>query len=74
MTVYLPTAVVGNDHNLITLGSAGEIMGWFYPAKDHAQHIHECMPCVYVGPAAGRASVVDMGVGMGAASGICGTN
>src|SRR5690348_4956799 len=25
-------------------------MGWFYPSKDHAQHIYQCMPCVYVGP------------------------
>lgn len=49
MPVYLPTAIIGNASTLITLGSSGEIMGWFYPAKDHAQHIHECLPCVYLG-------------------------
>ena len=52
MTVYLPTAVVGNDHTLLTLGASAEIMGWFYPAKDHAQQIHQCLPCVYAGPPA----------------------
>ncbi|HLV81377.1 MAG TPA: hypothetical protein VKT32_13915 [Chthonomonadaceae bacterium] len=50
MYVYLPTAVVGNDHTLLSLGHSGEIMDWFYPSKDHAQHIYQCMPCVYVGP------------------------
>ncbi|HZT43980.1 MAG TPA: hypothetical protein VFA07_17575 [Chthonomonadaceae bacterium] len=49
MYVYLPTAVVGNDRTLITLGHSGEIMDWFYPSKDHAQHIYQCMPCVYLG-------------------------
>ena len=49
MPVYLPTAVLGNDKTLLTFGSAGEIMGWFYPHKDHAQNIYQCMPCVYVG-------------------------
>lgn len=49
MPVYLPTAVIGNDRTLVTLGHSGEIMGWFYPSKDHAQNIHQCMPCVYAG-------------------------
>lgn len=49
MPVYLPTAVVGNKQTLLTLGLAGEIMGWFYPSKDHAQNIYQCMPCVYLG-------------------------
>ena len=51
MPVYLPTAVLGNARTLVTLGSSGEIMGWFYPHKDHAQQIHECLPCVYLGEA-----------------------
>jgi GH15 family glucan-1,4-alpha-glucosidase len=42
--------VVGNDHSLITLGHSGEIMAWFYPARDHAQHITQCLPCIYIGP------------------------
>src|SRR5687768_9052222 len=49
MPVYLPTAVLGNARTLVTHGMSGEIMGWFYPSKDHAQNIHQCMPCVYVG-------------------------
>jgi GH15 family glucan-1,4-alpha-glucosidase len=49
MPVYLPTAVLGNDKTLLTLGRSGEIMGWFYPHKDHAQNIYQCMPCVYAG-------------------------
>lgn len=57
MPVYLPTAVLGNDRTLVTFGQAGEIMGWFYPSKDHAQNIYQCMPCVYVGyPGQGRLS------------------
>ena len=57
MPVYLPSAVVGNNKTLITLGNSGEIMGWFYPAKDHAQQIHECLPAVYLGePNAGHLS------------------
>lgn len=50
MPVYLPTAVIGNSRTLISLGHAAEIMGWFYPSKDHAQQIYQCMPCVYLGP------------------------
>ncbi len=55
MPVYLPTSVVGNEQTLLTLGHGGEIMGWFYPAKDNAQNIYQCMPCVYLGaPHMGR--------------------
>jgi GH15 family glucan-1,4-alpha-glucosidase len=49
MPVYLSTSVVGNDETLLTLGHAGEIMAWFYPHKDHAQHIYQCLPAVYNG-------------------------
>jgi len=49
MPVYLPTSIVGNEQTLLTLGHSGEIMGWFYPSKDHAQNISQCMPCVYIG-------------------------
>jgi len=57
MPVYLPTAIVGNKNTLINLGHAGEIMAWFYPSKDHAQHIYNCLPCVYIGePGRGRLS------------------
>lgn len=57
MPVYLSTAVVGNENTLVTLGQSGEIMAWFWPSKDHAQHIHECLPCVYFGaPGKGQLS------------------
>lgn len=49
MPVYLSSAVVGNEETLVTLGESGEIMAWFYPHKDHAQNIHECLPCIYDG-------------------------
>ena len=49
MGIYLPTAAVGNGRVLATLGSAGEIMTFFYPRIDFAQNVHECLPAVYVG-------------------------
>jgi len=49
MAVYLPTGAVGNGRVLATIGSAGEIMTFFYPHIDFAQNIHECLPCLYVG-------------------------
>ncbi|PQV63637.1 Glucoamylase (glucan-1,4-alpha-glucosidase), GH15 family [Abditibacterium utsteinense] len=51
MPVFLPTATLGNTQNLLSLGGAGEIMAWFYPHKDAPQHVHECLPCVYLGHA-----------------------
>src|SRR5438477_11515182 len=49
MGVYLPSAVAGNAETLLTFGETGEIMAWFYPHKDHAQQIYQCMPCYYAG-------------------------
>jgi len=49
MGIYLPTAAVGNGRVLATLGSAGEIMTFFYPRIDFAQNIHECLPALYIG-------------------------
>ncbi len=49
MPVYLPTSILGNNNTLVTFGHSGEIMGWFYPHKDHAQQIHECLPAIYLG-------------------------
>ena len=51
MPVYLPTATIGNEDVLVSVGPAGEIMGWFYPHRDHAQNVYQCMPCVYTGAA-----------------------
>ncbi len=49
MGIYLPTAAIGNGRVLATLGSAGEIMTFFYPRIDFAQNIHECLPALYIG-------------------------
>jgi GH15 family glucan-1,4-alpha-glucosidase len=49
MPVFLPTATLGNSQTLLSLGASGELMAWFYPHKDGAQHIHQCLPCVYLG-------------------------
>lgn len=49
MTVYLPTAAIGNGHVLATLGGAGEIMSIFYPHIDFAQNVNEALPFIYVG-------------------------
>ncbi len=49
MPVFLPTSVLGNARNLVTLGHSGEMMGWFYPHKDADQHITSCLPCAYIG-------------------------
>ncbi|RYG68041.1 hypothetical protein EON80_12455, partial [bacterium] len=49
MPVFLPTATLGNAQTLISVGAAGELMAWFYPHKDSAQHINSCLPCVYLG-------------------------
>ncbi len=51
MPVYLSTSILGNSQILLTLGQSGEIMAWFYPRKDHAQQIHECLPAIYIGEA-----------------------
>ncbi len=51
MPVFLPTSILGNAHNLVTLGNSGEVMGWFYPHKDADQHITACLPCAYIGDA-----------------------
>lgn len=39
MPVYLPSAVLGTDTTLLTFGQAAELQAWFWPHKDHAQHV-----------------------------------
>ena len=48
MAVYLSSATLGNDETLLTVGHSGELMAWFYPHKDHAQQIRECLPAVFI--------------------------
>ena len=45
--VHLPSAVLGNDRSLLTLGESGEIMAWFYPDKDAFQNVRSLLPCFY---------------------------
>ncbi len=54
MPVYQPNAVVGNSQVLITLGSRGELMTFFYPHIDFSQNLHEGMPAVYLAGKEGR--------------------
>ncbi len=49
MPVFLSTSILGNADNLVTLGHSGELMAWFYPHKDAAQHVTVCLPCAYIG-------------------------
>ncbi|MCD6350545.1 MAG: hypothetical protein J7M26_00385, partial [Armatimonadetes bacterium] len=49
MSVYLPTAAVGNGRILATFGASGEIMGLFWPHLDYANNVHEALPAVYLG-------------------------
>ncbi len=55
MPVYQPNAVVGNSQVLVTLGSHGELMTFFYPHIDFSQNLHEGMPAVYFLSGEGRA-------------------
>ncbi|HEX8550469.1 MAG TPA: hypothetical protein VF681_02825 [Abditibacteriaceae bacterium] len=47
MPVYLPSAVLGDDQTLLTVGNAGELQAWFWPSKDHAQHIHQNLLAIH---------------------------
>ncbi len=50
MPVFQPNAVLGNSRSLVTLGSAAEIMSFFFPHIDFPQNVQEGMPAVYLGP------------------------
>jgi len=57
MPVFQPNAILGNSRSLVTLGSAGEIMTFFYPHIDFPQNVQEGMPAVYLGsPGQGQLS------------------
>jgi oligosaccharide amylase len=47
--IRLPNAVLGNDELLVTMGRKGEILGFFYPRRDHAQHVEESVACIHTG-------------------------
>lgn len=48
MSIHLPAAGIGNSRSLATIGTAGELMGFFYPHLDFAQNVREGMFAVYI--------------------------
>ena len=38
-----PNVILGNDGLLVTMGRKGDILGLFYPRRDHAQHVEESL-------------------------------
>ncbi len=48
MAVFQPTAMVGNGRNLVTLGLAAELMAFFHPRCDYAQHVREGLTGIYL--------------------------
>lgn len=43
-----PNAILGNDRLLVSMGERGNILGFFYPRRDGAQHVGESGACIYV--------------------------
>lgn len=48
MAVFLPTCAFGNSRILVSIGSKGEIMTFFAPRVDYAQHVREALPGVWL--------------------------
>ncbi len=48
MPVFLSTATLGNADSLWSLGHSGEVMAAFCPSKDAPQHVHECLPALFI--------------------------
>jgi oligosaccharide amylase len=48
MPVYLPSAVLGDDSSLLTFGHTAEIQAWFWPHKDHAQHVGSNLIAIHI--------------------------
>ncbi|HEY3360468.1 MAG TPA: glycoside hydrolase family 15 protein [Methanosarcina sp.] len=44
-----PNVILGNDELLVTMGRKGDILGFFYPRRDHAQHVEESVACIHTG-------------------------
>ncbi|MCM1987454.1 glycoside hydrolase family 15 protein [Methanococcoides seepicolus] len=42
-----PNAILGNDKLLVSMGEKGNLLGFFYPRRDWAQHIGESKACIY---------------------------
>ena len=44
-----PNVILGNEKLLVTMGRKGELFGFFYPRRDHAQHVEESLACIHTG-------------------------
>ena len=42
-----PNAILGNNELLVTMGRKGDLLGFFYPRRDHAQHVEESVACIH---------------------------
>ncbi|APH39731.1 glycoside hydrolase family 15 protein [Methanohalophilus halophilus] len=42
-----PNVMVGNEKLLVTMGKKGELVTFFYPARDWAQHLVDSQACIY---------------------------
>jgi len=41
-----PNAILGNRELLVTMGKRAELLGFFYPGRDFAQHVEESQACL----------------------------
>ncbi|MDD2440384.1 MAG: glucan 1,4-alpha-glucosidase, partial [Methanosarcinaceae archaeon] len=44
-----PNVIFGNSEVLVSMGRKGELFGFFYPRRDHAQHVEESLACIHTG-------------------------
>jgi oligosaccharide amylase len=42
-----PNVIVGNNKLLVTMGKKGELVTFFYPGRDWAQHVVDSQACIY---------------------------
>ena len=42
-----PNVIFGNSRLLVTMGKKGELFGFFYPRRDHAQHVEDSLACIH---------------------------
>ncbi len=42
-----PNVIFGNTRLLVTMGRKGELFGFFYPRRDHAQHVEDSLACIH---------------------------
>ncbi len=43
-----PNVILGNGKVLVTMGKKGELLGFFYPRRDYAQHVEESLACLHI--------------------------